>query len=62
MLRDVLSVSQSKKKKNTIYFNINYRREVKLLPIIMDNRLLQFDALKFFLRVRLHGGRVSTYL
>ena len=30
--------SSSKKKRNTpIYFNTNYRREMKLLPIIMDN-------------------------
>ena len=35
--------------KKTIYFNINYRTEIK--PV-----LLQFDALKFFLEVHLHGG------
>ena len=46
-----------KKKRNTpIYFNTNYRIDMKLVPIIMDYCLLQFDALKFFLGVRLHGG------
>ena len=39
-----------KKKLNTpIYFNTNYFTEMKLVPIIMDNCLLQFDALKIFL-------------
>ena len=33
--------SKSKKKRNTpIYFNTNYRREMKLVPIIMDYCLL----------------------
>ena len=54
------TVGQKKKKKkprNTpIYFNANYRTEIKLVPIIMDYCLLQFDALKFFLGVGLHGG------
>ena len=50
-----------RKKRNTpIYFNTNYRTEMKLVPVIMDYCLLQFDALKFFLGVRLHGGGVST--
>ena len=45
--------SKSKKKRNTpIYFNTNYCTEMKLVPIIMDYCLLQFDALKFFLGVR----------
>ena len=49
--------SKSKKKRNTpIYFDTNYRTEMKLVPIIMDYCLLQFDILKFFLGVRLHGG------
>ena len=48
--------SQSKKKRNTpIYFNTNYRTEMKLVPIIMDYCLLHLDAFKFFLGVRLHG-------
>ena len=38
---------QQVKKKISIYFNTNYRTEMKLVPIIMD-WLLQFDALKFF--------------
>ena len=35
--------------------NTNYRTEMKLVPIIMDYCLLQFDALKFSISVRLHG-------
>ena len=51
-----------KKERNTfIYFNANYRTEMKLVPIIMDYCLLQFDALKFFLGVRLHGGGGGLY-
>ena len=51
---------KKKKKRNTpTYFNTNYRTEMKLVPTVMGFRLLQFDALKFFLWVRLHGG-VST--
>ena len=54
--------SRSNKKRNTpIYFNTNYRREMKLVPIIMDYCLLQFDALKFFLGVRLHGGSLPNF-
>ena len=37
------------KKKISIYFNINNRTEMKLVPFIMDYYPLQFDALKFFL-------------
>ena len=45
----LIMYSSSKKKRNTpIYFNTNYRREMKLVPIIMDLCLLQFDAFKFF--------------
>ena len=39
---------KKEKTKTPIYFNANYRREMKLVPIIMDYCLLQFDALKFF--------------
>ena len=39
------------KKKIPIYFITNYCTEIKLLPIIMNYCLLQFDALKFFLGV-----------
>ena len=48
--------ARSVKKKTPIYFNRYYRREMNLVPIIMDYCLFQFDALKFFLGVRLHGG------
>ena len=41
---------EKRKKRNIpIYFNTNYGTEMKLVPIIMDYCLLQFDALKFFL-------------
>ena len=54
--------SRSIKKRNTpIYFNTNYRRKMKLVLIIMDYCLLEFDALKFFLRVRLHGGSQPNF-
>ena len=54
--------SRSKKKRNIpIYFNTNYRREMKLVPIIMDYCLLQFDALKFLLGVRLQGGSQPNF-
>ena len=50
-------MGQKKKKRNPpFYFNTNYHTDIKLVPIIMDYCLHQFDALKFFLRVRLHGG------
>ena len=49
--------SRPKKKGNTtINSNTNYRREIKLVPINMGYCLLKFDALKFILGVRLHGG------
>ena len=48
------------KRNTTIYFNTNYRTEMKLVPIIVDYRLLQFDALNFFLEVRLHRGSFYT--
>ena len=51
--KQVYMHSSSNKKRNTpIYFNTNYRTEMKLVPIIMDYCLLQFDSLKFFLGVR----------
>ena len=50
------TVGQIKKKRNTlIYSNTNYRTEVKLVPVIMDYCLLQYNALKFFLGFNLHG-------
>ena len=48
--------SKKKKGNNPIYFNINCRREMKLVPIIMDYCLLQFHDLKFLLKVRVLGG------
>ena len=47
------TVGQKKKKKGKIfiYFNTNYRTEMKLALIIMDYCLLQFDALNSFLEV-----------
>ena len=54
------SSSKKKKKRNIpIYFNTNYRIEIKLVPIIMDYCLLKFDALNFFLGVRLHGTTLT---
>ena len=50
------TVDQQQKKPTPIYFNTNYHTEMKLRPIIMAFCLLQFDALKFFFRLRLHGG------
>ena len=38
----------SVKKKRTIYFNLSYCTEIKMVPIIMDYCLFQFDSLKFF--------------
>ena len=49
------TVGKKKTRNTPIYFNTNHRTEMKLIPIIMDYCLLQFDALKFFLRVHLHG-------
>ena len=52
---------EKKTKRNTaIYFNTNYRREMKLVSIFMDYCLLQFDAIMFFLEVRLYGGSVPN--
>ena len=43
------------KKKKNIYFNTNYRTEMKSVPIIKHYCPLQFGALKFFLKDHLHG-------
>ena len=57
MVFHVMSMySRSNKKQNTLYFNANYRTEMKLLPIIMDYCPLQLDGLKIFVGVCLHGG------
>ena len=47
-------VMLSRSKKH-IYLNTNYRTEMKLVTILMVYWVLQFDALKVFLRVHLHG-------
>ena len=52
----VCTVGKKKRKRNSlIYFNTKYRTETKLVQIIMDYYLLQFDGFKFFLGLRLHG-------
>ena len=56
------SRSKKKKRNNPINSSTNYRREMKLEPLNMDYCLLQFDAIKLFLRVRLQRGVVSTEL
>ena len=50
------TVSKNKiKKRNTpIYFDADYRTEMKLVSIIMYCCLLQFDSLNFFLEINLH--------
>ena len=40
---------KKKKRKFPIYFNTIYCTEMKLVPIMMDYSLLQFDTLKIFL-------------
>ena len=53
----VCKVGQKKKERNApIYFSTYYRIEMHLVLIIMVYCLLSFNALKFFLGVRLHGG------
>ena len=55
-------VQSVKRKRNTpIHFNTNYRREMKLIPILMDYYLFQFDALKTFLGVHLHGESLRSF-
>ena len=45
-----------------IYFNANYRTEMKLVPVIMDYCLLRFEAFKFFVGLRLHGGFSPNFI
>ena len=59
-LIQVCAVGQEKKRNIPMYFNTNYHTEMKLVPIIMDYCLLQFDDLKFFVGDRLHGEGVSV--
>ena len=44
-----------------IISNANYRGEMKFIPISMDYCLFQFDAVQFFLGVRLHGGSLPNF-
>ena len=61
--RKICTVGQKKKERNTpIYFNTNYRTGMKLVPIIMDYWLFQFDALKLFFGVRLHRGSLPNLI
>ena len=53
---EMRAVGQKRKKKHHYEFLTNYRREIKFIPINLDDCLLLFDAAKFFLRGRLHGG------
>ena len=63
--------SRSKKKKRkrntSIYFNANYRTDITgtnhhgLLSTSISCFKIQFVALKFFLRVRLHGGFLPNF-
>ena len=55
-----VSLKKKKKRNTAIYFNTNYRNRNETGTITMDYCLLQFDALKFFLGVRLHERRGST--
>ena len=52
-------ITQSVKK--YIQFNIIYRREMKLVPTNMGYCLLQFNASKVFLGIRLLGGNTSNF-
>ena len=62
-VQKVKKKKKKKKNRNTpIYFNTNYHRKMKLVPIIMDYWLLQLDALKFFLGVRLYRGLYLTLI
>ena len=56
MANTVGQKNKNKKRNTPIYFNTHYRTEMKLVSIIMDYYLLQFDTLKIFLGIRLHGG------
>ena len=58
-LRTVCTIGQ-KKRYTPIHFNANYRTELKLVRIIMDYCLFQFDSLNFFLGVRLHKGSLPN--
>ena len=58
IVADMNSKLYIKKKKNETRKNEN--SEMKLVPIIMRYCLLQFDALKLFLGIRLNEGSLSN--
>ena len=55
--------SRKKNKKENTHINCitNCRKEMKHISINMDYCLFQFDALKFFLLVRLHGESLPNF-
>ena len=56
------TVGKKKIERNTpIYSNTNHQREMKQVSITMHYCLHQFDALKVFLEVRLHGRSPSSF-
>ena len=59
---EVVQLVKKRKKYSPTNSNINYRREMKHAPINMNCCLLQFDALKFVLRARLHGSLYLTLI
>ena len=61
---DAKSVKKKKKRKQNIPINSNknHRKEMKLVPIIMDYFLLQFTVLKFYLGIHLHGAHYLTLI
>ena len=57
----IIVQSVKKKRSAPTNSNINYRREMELVPINMNCSLLQFDALKFVLGIRLHEESVPNF-
>ena len=54
--------SVKNKRKTPINSNANYRKEMKLVPINMNYCQLQFDALKFFLGLRLNKLSLPNFI
>ena len=64
VLRGIWLMYNGSKKNHThthtrIYFNTNYSKEMKLIPINMVYCLLQFDVLYVFFGVRLDGKSLT---
>ena len=57
----ICTVGQKKNTKHSYLFQCKLSYRKKLVPIIMDYCLFQFNAIKFFLRVRLHGGSLPNF-